>query len=49
MFFFNERKIFKVLFWFQINSMSYSLETKFLLILIGKYESSVLTIRELQS
>ena len=41
--------MFKVLFWFQISNMSCSLETKIqAVILIAKYESPVMIIRELQ-
>ena len=38
--FLNEREMFKVLFWLQVNNMSHSLETKIqVVILIAKYES----------
>ena len=41
--------MFKVLFWFQVNNMTHSLETKIqVVILITKYESSFMVIHELQ-
>ena len=41
--------MFKVLFWLPINNMSNSLETKIqTVILMEKYESPVMAIRELQ-
>ena len=41
--------MFKVWFWFQINNISYSLETKIqVVILMAKYESLLVVIRELQ-
>ena len=47
--FLNEKEMFKVLFWFQINNMSHSLETKIpVVILTAKYESPVMGIRQLQ-
>jgi len=47
--FFFERAMFKVLFLFQIIIMRYSLETKIqIVVLMAKFESPVIVIRELQ-
>ena len=46
--FLNEREMFKVLFWFQINNMSDFLKTKIqVVVLMAKHESPVMIIREL--
>ena len=45
----NERAMFKVFYWFQINNMTHSLEAKIQVVsLMTKYESHVTVIRELQ-
>ena len=45
--FLNEREMFKALFWFWINNISHSLETKIqVVILMAKHESPVMIIRE---
>ena len=48
-FFIYKTEMFKVLFCFQINNMSHSLETKIqVIILMAKYESPFMIIRQLQ-
>ena len=44
--FLHEREMFEVLFWFQVNKMSHSLESKIqIVILMAKYEFLVMVIR----
>ena len=47
--FLNGREMIKVFYWFQINNMSHSLETKIqVIVLTAKYESPVIVICQLQ-